>query len=132
MIRRRNARHAHAQPRRRHFRTVQKVRPQETDRDEEVEHEDEEGRRDLCGVVGFRERGGDGEREHARRHADAGEHEELAAPEQVDGEEGDEAGEEFPGEGAAGEDAGGFGVEAETLLEDDLLYVLITCVSIYL
>lgn len=97
MIRRRNARHTNPQPRRRNLRTVQKVCTKEADRDEEVEHEHEKCRRDLCGVVGFREGGGDGEREHARRHADAGEHEELAAPEPVDSEEGDEAGEEFPG-----------------------------------
>jgi hypothetical protein len=34
---------------------------------------------------------------HAGCHAAAGKHEELATPETVDGEEGDEAGEEFPG-----------------------------------
>jgi hypothetical protein len=124
MVRRRNARHAHAQPCRRDLGAVQKVGAQKANRDKEVEHEHEEGRRDLRAVVGFRERGRNGQCKHARRHADAREHEELAAPKPVDGEEGDEAGEEFPGEGSAGEDTGGFGVEAEALLEDDLGHAL--------
>jgi hypothetical protein len=52
-------------------------------------------------------------------------HEQLAASESVDGEEGDEAREEFPGQGAAGEDAGDFRIESQTLLENDL----VKCVS---
>jgi hypothetical protein len=97
VIRRGNSRHTDAQTRRRDFSAVQKVCAEEANGNEEVEEEYEQGGGDLRGVIRFGERGGDGEREHARRHAAAGEHEELAASEAVDGEEGDEAGEEFPG-----------------------------------
>lgn len=103
----------------RDFGAVEEVCAQEADGDEEVEEEDEQCGDDLCGLVGLGHRGGDGECEHARGHAGAREHEQLAAAEAVDGEEGDEAGQELPGQCAAGQDARGFGVEAETLLEDD-------------
>jgi hypothetical protein len=123
MVCSRNTRHADSQPCRRYFRTVQEVRTEEANRDEEVEHEDEEGGRNLGRVVGLGKAGSHGERQHARCHADTREHEELAATEAVDGEEGDEAAEEFPGKGATREDAGCFGVKTETLLKDDLHFV---------
>jgi hypothetical protein len=123
MVRGGNSRHSNSQPRRRHFSTIQEIGTEESNRDEEVEQENEQSGRNLSRVVGLGEAGSHSERQHARCHADSGEHEELAATEAVDGEEGDETGEEFPGEGATGEDAGGFGVKTETLLENDLWLV---------
>jgi hypothetical protein len=123
MVRSRNTRHSNSQSCRSHFRTVQEIGTEKSNRDEEVEQENEESGRNLSRVVGLGETGSNGEGQHARCHADSGEHEELAATEAVDGEEGDETGEEFPGEGATGEDAGGFGVKTETLLENDLWLV---------
>lgn len=63
---------------------------------------------------------GDGESEHAGCHARTAKHEKLATAETVNCKEGDKAREEFPGQSAAGEDARGFAVEAEALLENDL------------
>ena len=101
------------------FCTVQEVGAEETDGNEEVEEEDEQCGNDLRGLVGLGERRGNGESQHARGHTGTGEHEELAATEAVNGEEGDEAGKELPGERTTGEDAGSLRVEAKTLLEDD-------------
>lgn len=123
MIRSRNTRHGHPQPRGRNLSAVQKVGAEETNGDEEVEQEDEEGRSNLRRAVALGEAGGNSERQHAGRHTRTAEHEELAATKAVNGEEGDEAGEELPCESTAGEDAGSFAVEAETLLEDDLRVV---------
>jgi hypothetical protein len=53
MIRRTYARHAHAQPRRRNLRAVQKVRAQEPNRDEEVERKHEESTGSLCRFIAF-------------------------------------------------------------------------------
>lgn len=120
MVRGRDTSHGDTEPGRRNFSAVKEVCTEETNGDEEVEEEDEERRGDLRGLVRLGEAGGDGESKHARGHASAAEHEELAATETVNGKEGDEAGEELPGKSATGEDAGCLAVEAETLLEDDL------------
>jgi hypothetical protein len=79
----------------------------------------------LRGAVRLGEGGCHGQGKHAACHTGAAKHEQLAASESVDGEEGDEAREEFPGQGAAGEDAGDFRIESQTLLENDL----VKCVS---
>jgi hypothetical protein len=70
-------------------------------------------------MVGLGVARGDSQGKHARCHTGAAEHEELAAAEAVDGEEGDEAGQELPSQRATREDARRLAVEAEALLEDD-------------
>jgi hypothetical protein len=74
----------------------------------------------LGSLIRLREARSNSESQHARSHAEAAKHEELASSETIDGEESDEARKEFPGQRTAGEDARGFAVEAETVLEDDL------------
>lgn len=101
------------------FGAVEEVGAEETDGDEEVEGEDEEGRSGHGAGVGVGEAGADGERHHAAGHAEAGEHEERAAAETVDGEEGDEARQELPGQAGASQDTGELGRHAETVLEQD-------------
>ena len=98
---------------------VQEVGAEETNGDEKVEEEDEERGDDLSWLVALRVRRGNGKSQHARGHTGAGEHEELAATEAVDGEEGDEAGQELPGKRTTRQNAGSLRVEAKTLLEDD-------------
>ena len=98
---------------------VQEVGAEEADRDEEVEEEDEQSGGDLCSLVCLRVRGSDCQGQHARGHTDAGEHEELAATEAVDREEGDEARQELPGESAARQNARDLAIQTETLLEND-------------
>jgi hypothetical protein len=111
--------HGDAEAHGRDFGAVQEVGAEEADGDEEVEGEDEERGSTHGGAVLVREARADGERHHAAGHSEAGEEEELAAAEAVDGEEGDEAGEELPGQAGAGQDAGDLGAHAQTVLEQD-------------
>lgn len=104
MVCRRDTSHAHSQSRWRHLRAVQEVRTEEANGDEEIKQEDEECRRNLRRLVVLWKTGCYSEREHAGRHTGAAEHEELATAKAVDGEEGNEAREEFPSQCAAGED----------------------------
>jgi len=76
-------------------------------------------------MVRLWEAGSYGKGHHATRHAHTTEHEQLPATESINGEEGDKAGEEFPGEGAAAEGARRFGIHAKALLKDDLEMVSI-------
>jgi hypothetical protein len=111
--------HGHAQAHGRDLGAVQEVGAEEADGDEEVEGEDEEGGGAHGRAVLVREARADCQRGHAAGHAEAGEEEERAAAEAVDGEEGDEAGEELPGQAGAGQDAGDLGAHAQTVLEQD-------------
>jgi len=115
----RDGRHGHAEAHGRDFGAVQEVGAEEADGDEEVEGEDEEGGGAHGRAVLVREARADRERHHAAGHSEAGEEEEGAAAEAVDGEEGDEAGEELPGQAGAGEDTGDLGAHAQTVLEQD-------------
>ena len=56
---------------------------------------------------------------HAAGHAEAGEDEERATAEAVDGEEGDEARQELPGQAGTGEDTGELGAHSQAVLEQD-------------
>ncbi|KAJ8119046.1 hypothetical protein OPT61_g95 [Boeremia exigua] len=103
----------------RDFSAVQEVGAEEADGDEEVEQEHKQSGHDLSSLVGCRPRGGNSESQHAGSHASAGKHEQLAATEAVDGEEGHEAGQELPGKCATRQNARSLCIEAETLLEDD-------------
>lgn len=111
--------HGHSEPHRGDFGAVQEVGAEETDGDEEVEHEDEESSSTHCGAVLTREAGADREGHHAACHAETGEDEERAATETIDGEEGDETGQELPGQARSGENTGELGAHAQTVLEQD-------------
>jgi hypothetical protein len=121
MIRRGDTSHGHTQPSGRNLCAIQEIRPEEANRYEEVEEKDEEGGDNLRRIVAFGVAGGDCEGQHARGHSRAAKHEELPPSKAVDGKKGNEAREELPGQRAAGEGTRGFSVEAETLLEDDLI-----------
>jgi hypothetical protein len=87
-----NTRHRHAKPCWRNFCAVQKVGSEEANRDEEVEQEHKESASNLCSLVRLGETGCHGQSQHAGRHTCTTEHEQLAATEAVDGEEGDKTG----------------------------------------
>ena len=112
--------HGHTKTGGGNFCAVQEVRAKESDGDEEVEQENEEGRGNLSRSVALGEAASNCKRQHATCHTGTTEHEKLAASESVDGEECDEAGEEFPGQSATAENAGGLAVHTKALLEDDL------------
>jgi len=88
--------HGDAQASRCYLGAVKEVCAEEANGDEEVEEENEESRRNLRSAIACREARCDGKCKHARRHASTTEHEQLPAPETIDGEEGDETREEFP------------------------------------
>lgn len=96
VVRRRDGRHCHTQSNGSHFRTVEEITAEEADRVEEIEEEDEDDGGDGRALVICAAAVGDGQRNHANRHASAADHEDDSTAEPVDGEEGDEAADEFP------------------------------------
>lgn len=118
MIRHRKAGHSHPQARRRNFRDVQIIAAHESNRREEVEQEDEEHRRILRRLVALGHATGDGQGRHAERHTSSTKHEELSATKAIDREEGNEGGEEFPGQAGARENPCRLAAEVQTFLKD--------------
>ena len=119
MVGRRNRRHGHTQADGRNLGTVQEVGAEETDGHEGVEEVDEDAGGDLGRVVLGAPGRADGQGYHADAHAAAGDHEDGAAAQAVDGEEGDEGRQELPGQRAASKGAGVLGGHAQVGLEDD-------------
>lgn len=118
MVSSRDGGHGDTEAQRSNFSAVQEVGTEEADRDEEVEEVDEATGGNLGAVV-VRHGGGDGEGDHAERHAGTAEHEDGTAAEAVDGEEGDEGRQELPGQSAARQDARQLSAHAKVLLEED-------------
>lgn len=114
-----NGSHGHTEAHGRDFGTVEEVAAEEADGDEEVEGEDEEGGRAHRAGVGVGEAGADGERHHAAGHAEAGDDEQDAAAEAVDGEEGNEAGQELPCQAGTGQNTRELRGHAQAVLEEN-------------
>lgn len=120
MVRSGDTGHGDTEACRRNFCAVQEVGTEESDRDEEVEQENEESRGNLSRHVALGETASDSKGRHTSRHSCTAEHEQLAASESVDGEECHETRQELPGQGTTAEDAGSLSVHTKTLLEDNL------------
>lgn len=114
-----NRGHGHTQADWRNLGTVQKVGAEESNGHEGVEEVDEDTGGDLGRLVLGTHGGADGQGDHADAHAAPGDHEDGAASEAVDGEEGDEGRQELPGQRAASKGAGVLGGHAKVGLEND-------------
>jgi hypothetical protein len=103
MIRGWNTRHGNAKTNRRHLRAIEEVGTKESDRDEEIEKEDEKDTDDLCGIIGMGERC---RNQHAASHSTSAHHQSDATTKSVDGEGGYKAREELPCKCTTGENPG--------------------------
>lgn len=119
MIRSGDRRHGNTETDGSDLSAVEEVGTQEADGDKEVEEVDEAASSNLSGPVRGVERSGDGQADHANAHAGTAEHEDSATTETINGEEGDERGQELPGQSTAGQNARQFGAHAKVLLEED-------------
>ncbi|KAI6772962.1 hypothetical protein HG530_003920 [Fusarium avenaceum] len=120
MVGGRDGRHGHSQAERRNLSTVQEVGAKETDRDEGIVQVNEAASSNHSRLVLVTERSTDGEGDHAARHTSTADDEDGSTTEAINGEEGEERGQELPGEGSAGESLGGLSIHTEILLEENV------------
>lgn len=119
MVRRRDRRHGHTEADGSDFGAVQKVGPQEANRDEGVEEVNEAASSDLRRAVLRAKRRRHCQCYHAASHTGSRDHEHGASAETVNREEGNEGGQELPSQGAASKGARILGIHAQIGLEDD-------------
>jgi hypothetical protein len=111
--------HGHTQANGRNLGTVQEVGAEESNWHKGIEEIDEDASGDLGSLILGAPGSADGQRYHATTHAAAGDDEDGATPEAVDGKEGDEGGQELPSQCAASKGAGVLGGHAQVGLEND-------------